>query len=98
MALASLPKLFSFSSGGPPLCLSPAPPPPPPQWSFTDILCHSPDTALFSVSLWFHSCPEALTACFGQCPSLFKVPSCFRNPGIAGNHWWLRNDEVTVSV
>lgn len=35
--------------------------------------------------------PGALTASFGQCPSLFaSLPLRFGNPGIAGNRWWLR--------
>lgn len=34
--------------------------------------------------------PQALTASFGQCPSLFASPSHFGNPGMAGNHWWIR--------
>ncbi|KAK5916430.1 hypothetical protein CgunFtcFv8_011415 [Champsocephalus gunnari] len=40
------------------------------------------------------SCPGALTACFGQCPSLFASPPHFGNPGIAGNHWWMRTHLV----
>lgn len=44
--------------------------------------------SLSSVSA--HSCLGALTASFGQCPSLFASPPRFGNPGIAGNHWWIR--------
>lgn len=44
--------------------------------------------SLSSVSA--RSCPGALTASFGQCPSLFASPPRFGNPGIAGNRWWIR--------
>lgn len=37
------------------------------------------------------SCPAAVTATFGQCPSLFASPAHFGNPSIAGNHWWMKS-------
>lgn len=42
----------------------PTPIPPPPQWSFTDILCHSPDAALLPSLLGFSLLLPCSTDCF----------------------------------
>lgn len=77
------------------LFLLPLPPRIPPS----SLSSSSEEFCWYSLSQSWHStssvsarsCPGALTASFGQCPSLFaSLPLRFGNPGIAGNYWWTR--------
>lgn len=88
LALDCLPELFSllFSPLSLPThLLSLLPPSRPPQWSFADILCHNPDTALPQSLLGFSSLLPLGTDClFWTMPILVFISPLFRE----SRHCW----------
>ena len=61
-----------------------------PQWSFSDMSCHNPDTALplSPSSVSAHSCPWAITMSLWTMPILVCIAPSFRESWHNCTGWW----------